>query len=175
MEAAAAFLSVRPRGVAETRGRLRHLGYPGSLVDAVIERLVGLGYLGDAAFARWWVESRDRARPRGVMALRRELLQKGVSRDVVDGVLAERASRPTSLASGSPAEDAADMAAAGRLLAGRAALLRRETDPRRRRQKAYALLARHGFTPDVCRVVAAGIVTDDEPIDETADAPEPHV
>ena len=33
MEAAAAFLAVRPRSVDETRRRLRHLGYPAGLCD----------------------------------------------------------------------------------------------------------------------------------------------
>ena len=32
--------------------------------------------------------------------------------------------------------------------------LRREADPRRRQQKAYAILARNGFPPDVCSTVA---------------------
>jgi hypothetical protein len=36
-------------------------------------------------------------------------------------------------------------------------VLERETDPRRRRQRTYALLARHGFPPDVCRRVAADV------------------
>jgi regulatory protein len=44
-----------------------------------------------------------------------------------------------------------ELAAATRLLARRARTLQREDDPRRRHQKAYALLARYGFTPDVCR------------------------
>ncbi|MEX1335313.1 MAG: regulatory protein RecX, partial [Candidatus Limnocylindrales bacterium] len=78
MEAAAAFLAVRSRSVDETRKRLVHLGYPATLVEEVLERLVRLGYLDDAAFARAWVESRDRARPRGAVALRRELQRKGV-------------------------------------------------------------------------------------------------
>jgi len=52
MEAAAAFLAVRPRSVAETRRRLRHLGYRHELVDSVVERLVEMGYLDDAEFAR---------------------------------------------------------------------------------------------------------------------------
>ncbi|HVQ23505.1 MAG TPA: RecX family transcriptional regulator, partial [Candidatus Saccharimonadia bacterium] len=63
LEAAAAFLSVRPRSVDETRRRLGHLGYPEGPVKVVIDRLLALGYLDDAAFARSWVESRDRARP----------------------------------------------------------------------------------------------------------------
>ncbi len=84
MEAAATFLAVRPRSVAETRRRLRHLGYPAALCDEVVDRFVELDYLDDRSFARAWVESRDRARPRGAMALRQELQQKGVPRDIVD-------------------------------------------------------------------------------------------
>jgi hypothetical protein len=30
-------------------------------------------------------------------------------------------------------------------------------DPRQRRQRAYALLARNGFDPEVCRTVAAQV------------------
>ena len=90
MEAAAAFLSVRPRSVAETRRRLRHLGYRQDLVDRVVDRLVEMGYLDDAAFARAWLESRDRVRPRGESALRRELMLKGIDGAVVDRALGER-------------------------------------------------------------------------------------
>ncbi len=142
MDAASAFLSVRPRSVAETRRRLLKLGYPADLVDGVISRLTEMGYLDDAEFARLWVESRDRARPRGEMALRRELVLKGVGRDVIDEALASRAS--------STAGDA-DMVAALALLERRQSRLEREPDPRRRREKAYALLARQGFNPETCR------------------------
>ena len=47
--------------------------------------------LDDETFARAWVESRDRARPRGERALQNELRLKGIDRAVVDLVL-ERAS-----------------------------------------------------------------------------------
>jgi regulatory protein len=144
LEAAARLLEVRPRAVAEVRRRLRDAGYRPELVDAAIERLVALGYLDDEAFARAWVESRDRARPRGEWALRGELRRKGVADDPITAALAERS--PTAEA---PAE--ADRAAAERLLAQRGAALLREADPRRRRAKAYALLARNGFDPEVCR------------------------
>ena len=63
MEAAAAFLAVRPRSVAETSRRLKRLGYPVALVDDVVTRLIEMDYLDDATFARSWLESRDRARP----------------------------------------------------------------------------------------------------------------
>ena len=85
------------------------------------------------------------------MALRQELPAQGRDREVGDEVLAERAcGRAAARDDGSTAE-----ADARRLrpdcLAKRAGTLRREADPRRRQQRAYALLARHGFAPDVCR------------------------
>ncbi len=91
MEAAAGFLAVRPRSVEETRRRLAHLGYPAALCDQVIERLLEMGYLDDAAFARAWVDSRDRARPRGSSALRSELRRKGVPDSTIREILDERA------------------------------------------------------------------------------------
>lgn len=146
MDAAAAFLAVRPRSVAETRRRLGHLGYPQPLVEQVVERLADMSYLDDAAFARAWVESRDRAHPRGAVALRRELAVKGVSRQVVDEVLAERADG----ASGA----SPDRAAAVALLSRKRRALERDPDPASRRQRAYGLLARSGFDPETCRDVS---------------------
>jgi regulatory protein len=176
LEAAAAFLAVRPRSVDETRRRLRQLGYPVGPVDVVIGRLLEFGYLDDAAFARTWVESRDRARPRGESALRRELMLKGVDRDVISEVLAERTEashgRPAAGAEAVAARqepDGADEVAAGRLLERRAASLRRDPDPRKRRQKAYALLARNGFDPGICTRVATAFVAGIEPGDASDD------
>jgi hypothetical protein len=47
--------------------------------------------------------------------------------------------------------------------------LARVADPRQRRARAYALLARNGFDPDVCREVAAQVVDrgDTEAMPET--------
>jgi len=150
MEGAAAFLAVRPRSVTETRRRLRHLGYPHELIETVLGRLVEMRYLDDEAFATSWVESRDRARPRGESALRRELSVKGIDREMVRAVLEGRATIEPGTDEPSP-----DRVAAERLLDRKRAALLRETDPRKRRHKAYALLARNGFAPDVCREVAA--------------------
>jgi regulatory protein len=153
MDAAAAFLSVRPRSVSETTRRLRQLGYPEGLVDGVVARLIEVGYLDDQVFARTWVESRDRAKPRGDMALRRELALKGIARDVVDEVMSDR----------EIASDGRDtnLEAALRLLERKRASIEREPDPRKRRQKAYALLARSGFDSDTCREAAASFLSVD--------------
>lgn len=137
--------------MAETRRRLRHLGYRHALVEQVLERLVEMGYLDDEAFAQAWIESRDRARPRGEAALRRELVLKGVPRETVAAVLGQRSEAAA-------AEDGPDLAAAMRLLERRRSALERDADERRRRQKAYALLARNGFDPEVCREASSSFL-----------------
>lgn len=154
LEAGGRFLEARSRSVAEVRRRLTQAGYRPELVEGAIARLVELGMLDDATFARAWIESRDRSRPRGERALRRELALKGIERGLADELLAERRSdRPA---------DAGDVdaAAAERLLARNARALGRVADPRTRRQRAYALLARNGFDPGVCAEVAARFAGD---------------
>jgi regulatory protein len=164
LEAAARFLEARSRSVAEVRRRLGRAGYRSELIEGAVTRLTELGMLDDEAFGRAWVESRDRARPRGEIALRRELSLKGVERTVVDELLDERRD------AGGAAPDAVgvDLAAARRLLERNRRSLDRVADPRQRRQRAYALLARNGFDPETCREASAGILAAVEP-DSSAD------
>jgi regulatory protein len=138
LAAALRYLEARPRSTAEVRRRLLMHGYRPELVDGCLQRLLDLGILDDAAFAQAWVESRDRARPRGERALRAELRTKGIDRQVVDDVIDTRdADQPR-----------ADADAARRVLERHASALARVADPRARRQRAYALLARSGFASE---------------------------
>lgn len=165
LEAALRFLEARQRSVTEVRRRLTTAGYREDLITAALERLGDLGVLDDQAFATQWVESRDRARPRGERALRQELRQKGIDSETIAATLEER-----NLASdGHAGEDddarpSADEVAAGRLLARHAHALDRISDPRARRQRAYALLARSGFGPEVAGRLASrvAVATDDD-------------
>ncbi len=168
LEAAARFLEVRARSVAEVRRRLTSAGYQADLVEGAITRLLDLGLLDDEAFARAWVESRDRARPRGERAIRQELGLKGVDRVTVDLVLAERREAVAGLPDDDGIVVSADTAAAERLLVRNGRSLGRVVDLRQRRQRAYALLARNGFDPDVCRSVAAlvGLEPEDHETDD---------
>ena len=80
----------------------------------------------------------------------------------MDDVLAERRTDGATV----DADDMAvsvDRAAAERLIAKHQRALARITDPRQRRQRAYALLARNGFDPEVCREVAASVVVEADP------------
>jgi len=159
LEAAARFLEPRARSVAEVRRRLTGAGYKPDLVEGAIERMLELGMLDDEAFARAWLESRDRARPRGERAIRQELGQKGVDRTTIDLVLGERREAAAAVeVDDDGVAVSADQAAAERLIARNARSLARVADPRQRRQRAYALLARNGFDPEVCRTVAGAFV-----------------
>jgi regulatory protein len=156
LDAGARLLEVRQRSVDEMRRRLLGLGYPSGLVEESIGRLTELRYLDDDAFARTWVESRDRAQPRGERALRAELARKGVERETVDAVLDDRRA---DAGVGAGADSAsADEAAGERLLRKRLAGILRLPDPRARLQRAYGLLARAGFGPDVCSAVAKRVL-----------------
>lgn len=151
LEAAARFLEVRSRSVAEVRRRLTNAGYRSELIEGAIARLTDLGILDDDVFVRAWIESRDRARPRGERAIRDELRLKGVDREVVDAALAERRDEQ---------QGAHERAASERLIARHRRSLERVADPRQRRQRAYALLARNGFDPEICREVSASLTDD---------------
>jgi regulatory protein len=145
LAAALRFLEARPRSTAEVRRRLLTRGYRADLVDGCLDRLLDLDILDDGAFARTWVESRDRARPRGDRALRAELRGKGIDRAITDAVLEER---------GIEHPDA-DAEAAHRVLARHESTLQRVADPRTRRQRAYALLARNGFDSETALTAIA--------------------
>ncbi len=155
LDAALRFLEARQRSVAEVRERLLRAGYRADLVDGAIDRLTALGMLDDEAFAHAWVESRDRAHPRGERALRGELFRKGIVREIVSAVLADRATDAERHATDDGDEPSADERAAVALLERRSAALGRVADPRLRRQRAYALLARNGFDPDVAARAAS--------------------
>jgi len=62
-------------------------GFARKTVAAVMTRLTEERYLNDEEFARLFIESRVRLRPRSCAFLRHELSQKGIDDDVLDAVL----------------------------------------------------------------------------------------
>ncbi|MPZ49122.1 MAG: RecX family transcriptional regulator [Dehalococcoidia bacterium] len=86
--AALRLLSVMPRSEQDLRDRLKHRDFRRTAVDAAITRMRELGYLDDAAFARFWIEARQAATPRSRRALAFELSRKGIDRDLVSETIA---------------------------------------------------------------------------------------
>lgn len=89
LDSAVRFLAVRPRSSHEVRQNLLRKKIAEPVIIAVMERLEAMGYLDDRAFAQFWVENRNSFRPSGPQALRYELRQKGISKDIIEAVLAQ--------------------------------------------------------------------------------------
>jgi len=84
LEIAAHFLGTRPRSRWEIERRLRRARASDEVIQGTLEYLVKLGLVDDLAFARWWLEQRDRHAPRGQRMVEAELRQHGVGRDVIE-------------------------------------------------------------------------------------------
>jgi regulatory protein len=85
-EIAGRFLGTRPRSRWEVEQRLRRSGTTDEVMASTLERLERIGFVDDEAFARWWVEQRDRHAPRGRMALETELRAKRVPAAIIAGL-----------------------------------------------------------------------------------------
>lgn len=151
IDSAVRLLAHRPRSIAEIQRNLARKGVSQQVVDATVERLSAMGYLDDAAFARFWVEDRNRFRPRGPKALRFELRQKGVDDAVIDEALTQTL-------------DAAEAAhrAAYRHASRLKGMTRREF-----RARVGAFLQRRGFSHDTTQDVVARLL-DELHVEETA-------
>lgn len=136
-ERALNLLSYRPRSTDEVRRKLQESNkFSENAVDKALEKLERAGLLDDEAFARYWVENRERFSPRSARALRHELRQKGVSDRVVEDVV-------TSL----DEEDAAYRAAQAKL----SRYANAEEDEFRKKLGGY--LSRRGFSYGTVRDV----------------------
>lgn len=148
MDIAVRFLATRPRTRWELDRRLRRAGVGEPIVEATLDRLSEIGYVDDAAFARWWGEQRDRHAPRGRRMIEAELRQHGIGRDVIEAhreehASPERAPEDASLP-GSEAERARK--ALERHLRGRPL-----PSDARALQRVGMFLVRRGFDPDTVR------------------------
>lgn len=131
------YLSYRPRSRAEVATYLEKRGLPEEQIDAVAERLERAGLLDDVNFARFWVENRERFRPKGLRALRYELRLKGISHEIIEQALAP-----------------VDVSASAYRSASKKARQVQHLDQREFRRKLVEYLARRGFDYDVAREAA---------------------
>ncbi|MDQ3880970.1 MAG: recombination regulator RecX, partial [Chloroflexota bacterium] len=106
------FLAPRPRTRAELVRRLRRANAPDGVIKAALDRLEQLGYVDDAAFARYWIEQRDAHAPRGRPLLTAELRRLGVTAEVIDQALATRDDERAPADTRTPGDGEHDRAAA---------------------------------------------------------------
>jgi regulatory protein len=136
-ERAIRFLSFRPRSTTEVRRSLIEAEVDPEAVEATLTRLTEQGYLNDDEFARYWVENRQRFRPKGEQALRQELRRAGVEKETIDESLAGLDSSEAAYAAGKPRAERLSLLA--------------ETDPAAFRRKLSDFLLRRGFGYDVVK------------------------
>lgn len=112
---------------------LARAGFPGTVVAPVLDDLEARGLLSDLRFARLYLSSQGRARPRSRRLLQRDLLRAGVDRTTAGQALAEAG----------PELSEESLAAA----AARNKLRTAANDP----AKLSRLLRARGFSPGVVR------------------------
>jgi regulatory protein len=122
------YLSYRPRSEKEVSDYL--LSKEASLpqIDLIITKLKEQDYLNDEEFALWWLEQRQKFKPRGRLALSVELTVKGIDKKIIDEIL-------------SNLDEGALIA---RLI--KQYLDRRPIDNRREKERLVAYLKRRGFS-----------------------------
>ena len=78
------FLSYRTRSEKEVREKLKTKQIEPQIIEKIIEKLKEKKFINDEEFARQWIESRLRFKPRSMNLIKRELLQKGVGGEIID-------------------------------------------------------------------------------------------
>jgi regulatory protein len=73
--------------VAEARERLRGKGFSEEEIESTIQKAMEAGLLDDRLFTELWVEDRLNHRPLARRAIRRELEGKGITLEIIDGVM----------------------------------------------------------------------------------------
>ncbi len=131
------YLSYRPRSRAEVEAYLQKRGVAEPQREPIVERLERAGLLDDEAFAQFWVENRERFRPRGLRALRYELRGKGVGEETIEQALA-----------------AVDTSESAYRSASKKARQLKHLDQKTFYRKIVEYLARRGFEYEVARETA---------------------
>src|SRR4051812_25780120 len=84
------YLTIRNRSEKEVRDYLLKKQAEPAVIDSIIKLLYEQKFLNDENFARSWIRSRARFKPRGKPVLVMELAQKGIKKDIIEKVLSEK-------------------------------------------------------------------------------------
>jgi regulatory protein len=146
-------LTGQARSRKELRDKLARRDVPDELAESLLDRFGEVGLVDDEAFARSWVESRQRSRGLARRALAQELRRKGVSDATASTALDEL-------------DPDLEVQAARDLVAKKVRSMR-TLDPAVATRRLVAMLARKGYPPSLAyRIVrdelGAHVGSDDE-------------
>ncbi len=71
----------------EIYNKLQSRKYSEKVIQDVISLMEEYGYTNDKKFAEEWIESRMRTKPKGKIALRQELMRKGIDESIIEHAL----------------------------------------------------------------------------------------
>jgi regulatory protein len=153
---ALAMLAARPRAARDLERTLVRKGEPAEHVATAVERLISLGILDDAQFARQFIRAKISGAGLSRRRLQSELWRRGVARDVIDAALAEVL-----------AEDEVDEDAQIAQVAAKKLRTLRSADPATVRRRLYGFLARRGYEGTAIRRVMDALPAngEDEPLE----------
>jgi len=137
----------------EIHDKLNKQGYPDEIIQAVISTMERYGYLNDRNFAEEWIRSRMRTKPKGRIALRRELTQRGVEESIIEEAL-------------SKAFDESKEGEAVLDVAKRRIKLYNNDDPVAIRRKLQNFLLRRGFDFETVRDAVEKVMKEDKVFDD---------
>lgn len=132
-------LSRAPMSRRRLMRKLRDRGYDESVAGGVADDLERLGFIDDRALAESAARSMVARKPAGSRFIEMKLREKGF-----DGSLAREAAEGA-VGARDEVEDAL------RLARKKSASMSASLEPDARRRRIYAMLARRGYGPDVCR------------------------
>ncbi|MFI5372894.1 MAG: regulatory protein RecX [Candidatus Eisenbacteria bacterium] len=138
-EAALRLLEHTRRTRDDLTRRLRQRDFDAATIDAVLDRLAAVGLVDDVEYARAYLAERWGRRAAGWRRLEADLRRKGVAPADI-ATARERLERETG---------GADEVAMARRVVTQSARRMERLEPRVRRQRLWALLARRGFDGDV--------------------------
>lgn len=81
------FLNYRLRSEKEIRDNLKKKKAPEYIVEKIVETLRDQKFLNDETFAKMWIDSRSRVKPRSHFVLKMELQRKGISKEIIEKIM----------------------------------------------------------------------------------------
>jgi len=129
------YIGIRPRTSSQLMRYLVGKGFSEALATLIKDRCITRGYINDTDFAKQWIAERLRLKPRGAYALRMELQQKGIAKEIVEQAVKD-------------IQNDDEIEAARKLIRSR---IRRKPFPieRPEEQKLMAMLMRKGFSQSI--------------------------
>lgn len=155
MERMYGLFNIRQRSEKEVRRYLKNLSFKRKIknkeeiseaaIELLITKLKQKGLLNDREFAQIWVEARRKSRKKGKIAIKAELYQKGIDREIIEEILGNPLTGPS--------EEELAIQALGKKMKIWKSLPFLDL-----KKKAWEFLARRGFEYEVVKEVVEKLI-----------------